>query len=137
MKILNFYNHMMKIGIIIITMICLSVLLDSCAVMKNSHSGYLDKNDMKKMSVGMTIDEVTEYCGAVLFDIPILQYPSRSGGYYKFYFWPTNEVDIPASFQDDALRLIAITKTNSGEETEYYVLPGSVKGKVFTGIKDW
>jgi hypothetical protein len=108
----------------------------------------LDDHDLHELSVGMTRGIVLLRCGEPVSPrhLSVWFYPSKEGYYhYVFYFWPTNEVERPASAKDDELVLVAITKVSLDERgyvsdepyisEEYYVFPEHVRGKIFTGIK--
>jgi len=120
----------------------------SLSVEKPPDATVLDDRDLHKLSVGMTRGIVLLRCGEPVspHHLPVWLYPSKEGYYhYVFYFWPTNEVERPASAKDDTLVLVAITKVSLEERgyvseepyisKEVYIFPEYVKGQTFTGIQ--
>ena len=126
-------THILPLMIVIVS------VLFSCVHIKkpdDSIPKILDEDILKKISVGMTIDEIFHYCEpVVLFEIPIFRYPTKDGLYYVFYFLPTNEANWPAPIQNGEVSLVAVTLHNPKTQKEYYVLPDFLQGEIFTGIK--
>jgi hypothetical protein len=83
------------------------------------------------------MQDVIERIGTPLpSEAPILFYPAREGGFYVFFFVPTNELT-PTVPNREFLTLLAVTKYNNTlldtNSEGIYLLPKSLRGKRCTG----